>query len=283
MMRLKFLFIVLVLALDSCTQKSEKTENQTALPEGYSFEEMKKIQLEKELKEISGIAWYDSDLLAIEDESAAIYRLDPSSGKIKTKTKFGKNEDIEDILVLGDTIWALRSNGNLYQIVNFEDTATIETQLFEFPIRESRDFEGITSGFPEPILWVFCKVCEWDSDEASIFRFDLSTMEFDSNMDLKLDKNELGNLLSAKELEKLKLQPSAVALHPLTNEYFLLSSTGKWLMTLDRNMKPLSIHLLKASLFPQPEGMTFDSEGNLYISNEGGDGKANILIFQYQR
>ncbi|MFT7436029.1 MAG: hypothetical protein ACI8UX_001828, partial [Psychromonas sp.] len=36
----------------------------------------------------------------------------------------------------------------------------------------------------------------------------------------------------------------------------------------------------KKNLFPQPEGIAFDSKGNLYISNEGGEyTKPNLILF----
>lgn len=273
---------VLLFLFGACDQSPKSKENGNPFPKGYSLENRIAIKLEKELKEISGIAWYQDEFLAIEDESSAIYRLDKESGKIISKTKFAKNEDIEDILIIGDTAWALRSNGNLYRVVNFEDEAGIETQIFEFPIHESRDFEGLTVDRSGQYLWVFCKVCEWDSDEASVFRFNLETLEFESDPMLKIEKGVLENLVSEKEFARLKIQPSAAAYHPITKEFYLLSSVGQWLMILDESLTPKSIHFLKSSLFPQPEGMTFDQEGNLYISNEGRDGKATILKFIYQ-
>ncbi len=45
----------------------------------------------------------------------------------------------------------------------------------------------------------------------------------------------------------------------------------------------LTIKQLDKKTFRQPEGICFDPEGNLFISNEGQGGKANILIFKYLR
>lgn len=277
---LRFIPLLLVI-LGSCDQSPKELGSKNPLPKGYDLETRIEVKLEKEMKEISGIAWNQSGILAIEDESSAIYRLEKETGKIISKTKFAKNEDIEDLLILGDTVWVLRSNGNLYRVVNFEDDAGIETQIFEFPIHESRDFEGFTIDTSGQFLWVFCKVCEWDKEEASVFRFNLNTLEFELEPAVKIGKEALKNLVSEKELSRLQIQPSAAALHPITGEYYLLSSVGKWLMTLDESWTPTSIHLLKPSLFLQPEGITFDPKGNLYISNEGGDGKATILKFPY--
>jgi uncharacterized protein YjiK len=40
---------------------------------------------------------------------------------------------------------------------------------------------------------------------------------------------------------------------------------------------------LNPSLFKQPEGLAFDRRGNMYISNEGAGGDANVLLFNYKR
>lgn len=281
-MRIPILLFLLIF-FKSCDQKPEKESPLFSLPEGYSLDEMERILLPDDLDEISGIAWYENELLGIEDESSIIFRIDPKTGKILKKKKFEKNRDIEDILVKSDTAWVLRSNGNLYRIANFKAEER-ETVIFEFPIREIRDMEAIVADINEPFVWIFCKVCEWDEgpDRASIFKFDLRTMEFDSLPERVIEKKQLSGLISDKELNNLKIQPSAAAVHPLTKEYFLLSSTGKWLMTLDRNMSPKSVYPLNRTLFKQPEGITFAPDGTLFISNEAADGRANLLIFKYK-
>ena len=40
---------------------------------------------------------------------------------------------------------------------------------------------------------------------------------------------------------------------------------------------------LDPALYNQPEGMTFAPNGDLYISNEGGEGIATILKFKYKK
>lgn len=177
----------------------------------------------------------------------------------------------------------MKSNGNLYRVVDFREKDS-QTVIFEFPSLGKRDLEALVSDIEEPFLWIFCKVCEWDEnpDRSSIFKFDLRSMEFDSLSVRSIDKKQLQGMLSEKELEKLKIQPSAAAKHPLTKEYFLLSSTGKWLMTLDQAMIPTAIYPLNPTLFKQPEGITFAPDGTLFISNEAADGRSNILIFRYK-
>jgi hypothetical protein len=44
----------------------------------------------------------------------------------------------------------------------------------------------------------------------------------------------------------------------------------------------VGVYHLKGALFKQPEGMAFGSDGTLYISNEGGDERADILVFPFK-
>lgn len=219
--------------------------------------------------------------MAIEDESSVLYRLDKKSGKIKEKQKFEKNKDIEDLIIRQDTAWVLRSNGDLYRINNFL-TKSQKTVIFDFPISRSRDLEAIANPKSEPVIYLFCKVCEWDEslEKTSVFRFSLEFMEFDADPFREIHRSQLKTLLPEKWNE-VKMQPSAAAYHPLTGELYLISSTGKWLMTLDGEWNPTSFHWLSSKVFKQPEGITFDDSGNLYISNEASGGNANLLFFPY--
>ncbi|MNL43433.1 hypothetical protein D3C87_1659450 [compost metagenome] len=62
----------------------------------------------------------------------------------------------------------------------------------------------------------------------------------------------------------------------------MLSSTDKLLLVTDANWKIKEAHKLNSSTFNQPEGMAFDQELNLYISNEGDEiTDGNILKFRY--
>ncbi|MBK7408618.1 MAG: SdiA-regulated domain-containing protein [Saprospirales bacterium] len=76
--------------------------------------------------------------------------------------------------------------------------------------------------------------------------------------------------------------PSALAIHPLTGHLYLLSSVGKLLVVLDRETGAIIyVQKLKKSVHPQPEGICFDPDGTMYISNEGKDGNGLIHKFAY--
>ena len=90
------------------------------------------------------------------------------------------------------------------------------------------------------------------------------------------------SMLKAKETGKVKFHPSCIAKNPLTKDWYIISSVNKMLLVLDAQWKVKEFIPIDPSLFNQPEGLTFNQKGDMYISNEGGDGTADILLFRYQ-
>ena len=247
------------------------------------MEQMVKINLSQDLEEISGLEWINETALwAIEDESSIIFEINSKTGKIIRKQKFAKNKDIEDILMVEEEAWVLQSNGNIYQVEN-PFTEYSNTTIHDFGIKGKRDFEAIIKVKNEPEILIFCKVCSWDknSSQASVYSFNLDSMAFDEKAFFVLENKQLKDILKEEDFKEVKMQPSAIALHPIENRYYMLSSSDKWLMVLDKELKPLGFYHLNPRFFKQPEGITFGQDGTMFISNEANDGNPNLLIFQY--
>lgn len=281
-MQISKLWLFSFLILTHCTHKKPSDLGENFL-KSYPADEMKTVTLPKELNEISGLEWVgEEELWAIEDESGELFRIDPETGEILKKMKFGKNADFEDLAMSAGKGWILQSNGDLYGVADPFGT-TSETVQFEFPNIGKRDMETVLLSENGKALWIICKECELDkgSQEASVFRFDLETLRFDPEPIHKLARKNFKNLPSNMNLKSLKLQPSAAALHPIEKKIYMISSSGGWLAILDLELNPLEIQGLDPKLFKQPEGIAFDSEGTLYISNEAAGGQSNLVIFPY--
>ena len=82
---------------------------------------------------------------------------------------------------------------------------------------------------------------------------------------------DVENIESLTGDKKIKFRSSALAYNHRTNEWYIISSINKLLVITDSNWKVTAAYKLNPAIYIQPEGMAFDKNGNLYISNEGGD------------
>ena len=283
MMYFSQILTFITLSIWQCTPNAQKS-NDEPFPAAYSLNDFQMIVLQDEMEEISGLEWVGKEgLLAIEDESPIVYSLDPQTGKILQKEKFGKkNSDIEDISWINDVAWVLQSDGTLYEVTSVFNEKS-ESTKYEFPIDKKRDMEAMVISEDGASIYVFCKSCKWDNsaNEASVFRFDLSSKSYKTPVFTTIKRSDMEALLKADELKDLEIEPAAAAFHPIEKELYVLSSSGKWLMIADANFQPKEVYRLNRKIFKQPEGITFDPKGNMYISNEARGGKPNILVFSY--
>ena len=80
---------------------------------------------------------------------------------------------------------------------------------------------------------------------------------------------------------KSGLRVSAISRHPKSKEWYILSSAEKLLVIASSDWHIKSVYDLDSSTFNQPEGIAFDKDLNLYISNEGDEiTNGNILKFK---
>jgi len=259
-----------------------------ASPPGYDLKNPQKFIMGEALHEISGIVFLpgkDDSLYAIEDEDGRLYYF--KAGESKTAyTKFGKRGDYEDVTVIdgGRTFVVLRSDGSLY-VFPAGDIRRGEklTNVQEYPnILPEGEYEGLY-GDADGTLYALCKNCKQDDqkDEVSVYKLlhgKDGRLSVTSHFTV-----DISNIDLPKEQRRGKFRPSCLARHPITHEWYVISSVNKVLLVLNEQWKLKAAISLKPSLFKQPEGLAFDSRGNMYISNEGGDGDANVLLFKYNR
>jgi len=125
------------------------------------------------------------------------------------------------------------------------------------------------------------------------YTYNIETKKFNEEPKFVLDDDQLidfvsekmkGNEISKSKLKKLKkrikeFSPSAIAKHPKENHFCIISSVGKSLVVCDDDGFVLDIVFLNPDIHSQPEGITFDSDGRIYISNEGLSLVAKIYQF----
>ena len=246
------------------------------------------------LLEISSLSFKDGILYATNDEKGYIYKLDPNSGKILEKQKFGKNGDYEGVEIIknGD-IYVLKSNGDLFLV------GKNETQKFKTDLSATNDVEGLGYLADQNLLLLACKGSPNLKGAVSKIKntkavYSWSTINKKMNLEphllikdselisyFKKSYSQLTKSKKKKFTKRLKsFAPSCIAYNDFDKNYYLLSTVGKLLVVISANSEIVHIEFLKSAYFTQPEGICFDQNNNMYVSNEGRGLVAKILKFE---
>ena len=84
-------------------------------------------------------------------------------------------------------------------------------------------------------------------------------------------------LKSGNKKRSVEIMPSGIAIHPQTKEMYITDARNSLLLILDASGNFKSINDLDGKEFHQAEGIAFDINGGLFISNEASKGGGNIL------
>jgi uncharacterized protein YjiK len=251
-------------------------------PPHYNFSEVLTNKLDLKLKEISGLVW-DSDknrFLAHYDEKGSLFVLDKETKEITKEYAFGKKGDYEDLALYKGIPYILRSDGMITKIVIDSAGTATGTEMGKIDIGGTNDFETMYADTARKALIIICKNCAMDNKKViSAFAFYPDSTGFNNNPVYSVNAEEVERLAPHKTS---KLQPSAAAIHPVLHKLFIISSAANLLVVADLNGKVESVFELGKKMFPQPEGITFKSNGDMYISNEGVGTKATIHRFVYK-
>lgn len=268
MKNLIVLFLSLIsLASLSCIDKPAYTS-----PPGYQLNQPVKYYMPESLGEISGIAFHNGksdSLYAEEDEDGKVYYLHLGNKQV-AHTRFGKAGDYEDMAILGNQVIMLRSDGVLFTFPFKELRKPDVTAVQKWNnILPSGEYEGLCADERTNQLYVLCKHCNDDNPakSSSGYIFSLNTDgSVKQSGQFSVNVKDITALAGKKKME---FHPSALAKNQRTNEWYILSSVNKILVVAGADWKIKAVYPLNPSLFIQPEGIAFDSQNNLYISNEG--------------
>ncbi|HIG73827.1 MAG TPA: hypothetical protein EYQ24_04400 [Bacteroidetes bacterium] len=270
------LFLLLALPLAAChaddaSRSAAAQPDTTTRPGSVPYDLANpdgRFRLAPRLREISGLTWLSSGRLgAVQDEDGDLFELDPSSGEVVRESRFHGDGDYEGLAQVGDTVWVVESDGDLYPFDGRTEADKIDTGL-----KRSNDVEGLAYDAVHHRLLLALKGDPGNGLRRvrAIYAYDLTTGERSDEPAFTLDRDQL-------DPGGAPFKPSGLAFHPATGELYVLSAVRRALIVLSPEGELRAAVALPARLYPQAEGIAFAPDGTLFISSEG-DGTAGTLL-----
>lgn len=222
--------------------------------------------LPEALKEISAISYIGNGLFGcIQDELGTIFIYNTSKNSIEKTISFTAAGDFEGLAIAGKDAYALRSDGLIFEIIQFESSPTVKQ--YQTSLTRKQDIEGLCFDKANDRLLLAIKGNErGNTNYKGIYAFNLGSKKLATEPVFKLD---LSHDVLKTSRSKGGFQPSDIAIHPVTGEIYLIEAARSSLLILQPNGVPKEMVQLGRDNFQQAEGISFSPDGQLYISSEG--------------
>jgi uncharacterized protein YjiK len=270
--------VLALLVFSACDTQSK--EKELAI-NGFDWASKKIVELQPELNEISGIV-YDkakNSFLAINDEQGILFVLNPDNFTIQQKLKFGKKGDYECVAINEEEVFVLKSNGDVYSMVYDKDSVSHSAvSSYQGPLTEFESFFWNTA-LQKLSLISKKSAADKEMQANNMYTFDPVNGQYALDNTNKISWEPLRE----KGVSGKSFHPSGAAVQPGTGNIFIVSSIEKMLIIFSADWTVLSVHHLDENVFRQPEGITFDSHGNLLITNEAADAKPTLILIPVKR
>lgn len=272
---LLFLFLFVIF---SCKPKNFIYKS----PPHYDFSKFFPNRLDLKLQEISGVIWDNhlDEFIAHNDEKGIVFYLDRDTKGIKREYRFNAEKgDYEDIAMVKGDVYVLRSDGMLFRIVTDSTGKQNTFDVGKLETSGKNDFETLYYDQDKKALVMICKNCGNDDKKTvTAYAYYPDSIGFDNKPLYTIDATKIKEL---SPRQTSKFQPSAARIHPVLKKLFIISSASNQLVIADTNGNVESVYMLAKKIFPQPEGLTFKTNGDMYISNEGISSKGTLIKFTF--
>ena len=276
----------------SCSAAPVLTEE---LPD-YQYEKPnKKYNLPSILTEVSGLVLNDSlTVVCVQDELGVLYEFSLTKSEIVSEKQFAEPGDFEGITKVRDDFWVLRSDGTLFSITKSGEL--VDSYSTHIPADNN---EGLCYDAKNNRLLIACKGKIGKGrdlkDKRRIYAFDLTTKQLSDEPVYDFDIAEVQSYVSRADLDVptrekkeketpiIRFRISAIGIHPLTGDLYVLSSADHMLLIYTADGRLLEVNLLDKELYNKPEGISFFANGDLLITNEGQDQHPTLLRLNYNK
>lgn len=260
-----------LLLLAACTQPQSP-----ALAQPEAANTIQRWRMPAELREISGLAVSpDERLFAHDDERAIIYEIEPREGRLVKRFALGQpleRGDFEGLAITpAGVFWMTTSQGQLYRFSEADDGATAAFERFDTGLRDVCEIEGLAYLAADDSLILACKRNQARDMRDWIALYQWRPGAAQATLWRRFDAAELA---SAAGVERFR--PSSLDI--AGDRMLLLSAHRGALAEYELDGERISVRALGPE-HPQAEGVVRLPDGAIVISDEGGDGQAQLSIY----
>ena len=237
-------------------------------------------RLPRALREISGLAVDERGrLFAHDDERAIAFALDPLSGAILETIHVGPRRsrgDFEGIAVAGGRFFLVTSAGTIVEFVEPSDEGVAMFRRIDTGLDRRCEFEGLAYDAFTRSLLLPCKTTrgrDWD-DRVVIYGVPVATLVPEEEPRFAVPR---GDLVAAGIDDDF--HPAAIEVHPQSGSLFLLAAQEEAVLELSREGRVIAARQLSRAAHPQPEGIAFGPDLELWIADEGGSRRGTLTAY----
>ncbi|MBR7034200.1 MAG: hypothetical protein IKI25_00380 [Bacteroidales bacterium] len=299
----KFYKIKNYIATETWSQRTLETSAYYASLPYDMLHPKKQFDVPEVLKEISGLSVVgDSVIFCVQDELGAVFQVDLRDESLSTVGRFTDVGDFEDVQVVGNMVYVLRSDGSLFSF-NYEKFSGHCSQvMLNVPCM---NLEGLFYDAKAHQFLVSCKepslglrttdkkqhkreVMANAEKERMVYLIDVQhNNAVKPILSIKIDdiRSYVKKHYENVSTETMAFNPSALAIHPITNELYVLSASERMIAVYDGTVVKQVI-LLSPDDFYKPEGLDFLSNGDMVICNEGmkkGYLQGTVAVFEMKK
>lgn len=259
--------------------------NEMYLSAQYAFHKPDRVyEMPDLLKEVSGIALSSEELVyCIQDEIGSIFEYDMQKQEISNAYRFTDVGDFEDLAISKNSIYVLRSDGNLF-VYDFKNKNPIAQSMLQI---NALNTEGIC--IHDSYIYIACKDPLVNQTESKRMIYKAKVNQLNSiEPYLEINMDDLSKFLAAHYSElgitSMSFNPSSIAVHPITQELYILSAEERCIV-IYKEKQLINVIPLSAEIYYKPEGLSFYENGDLLISSEGdkkGFVSGTINLIQYK-
>jgi hypothetical protein len=277
------------------TGRIEPLNGQPKSAFSYSLDQPDEIHiLPSQLTEVSGLTDLSAtEIACVQDEQGVIFTYNLVSKATGPEITFAADGDYEGLTRVHDILFALSSEGTLYEVK--PSRGKPETEIYTLGLT-TPDNEGLCYDEEENRLLIapkskLGKGPEY-KDARAIFVFDLKKRKMEKEPLFYYNVSDIYAYATEHDLpvhqpykkngtasKHPNFRPSSLSVHPLTQEIYVISAEDFCLVVFDKEGTITGFTSLDPGIFSKPEGLTFFPDGTMVVTNEGVAGEPTAVVF----